>query len=505
MRRDRISLCKSRDRLAYNTFFQWEIWRHLIRGATCYIIPDEIICDSQLFCDFIFENKIKEITISPSLMQTIINTVAADRIISKLSALEVIWFTGEAVNKNLKYQLLDRLPSTRLINYYGLSECATIAVDYLRESEDLPSGFCSVGTPFEEDKVILLDENGNQVSPGNEGEIYVNSPCMFQEYLNKPSLTADSFIDINGSRFFRTGDLAVILPSGKLEIRGRCNSMVNLRGYNISLAGIENTLLEHPEIKSCVVILQGKEEAEKRLIAYFVSQEQGKSPEEVGQLKLSLRHHLQECLPPYMIPGVFVAIEEIPLTPIGKLDRSKLPIPDHSRPKLAVPLVKSKMEAMGAEVLVLSADVANQQQMEAVIAQAEDRFGSINGVIHSVMFTREKALSSIAKTTNTQVQNHCLGKVAGTLILSKVFQNKHLDFCILLSSIASVLGATSHVAYSAANLFMDAFVHQQNKTNAIPWLSVNWEETDQGDYQIGATWIQFTITPEEGIQAFERI
>ncbi|WP_293112911.1 AMP-binding protein [Moorena sp. SIO4G3] len=215
LRREQVSLSKSGYPIAY-VLFQWEIYRPWIKGSTTYIIPDEIIYDHQLFLDFIYQNKIKEITISPSLIQSIFNTVVVDCIISKLSGLEVIWVTGEALTKQLKSKLIDRLPSTRLLNFYGINECFTIAIDNLREIEDLPSGFCAVGIPFEDDEIILLDQNGQQVTPGNEGEMYIRSPCMFREYLNKPKLTADSFVDINGNRFFRTGDLAAILPNGKL-------------------------------------------------------------------------------------------------------------------------------------------------------------------------------------------------------------------------------------------------------------------------------------------------
>ncbi|MDY7005043.1 MAG: SDR family oxidoreductase [Cyanobacteriota bacterium] len=343
LRLEQVSLSRPGYPIAY-VLFPWEIYRPWIKGATIYIVPDEIIYDHEVFLDFIYQNKIKEITISPSLIQSIFNTVEIETITAKLSGLEVVWVTGEALTQQLKYQLIDRLPSARLLNYYGINECFTVAIDNLRESEDLPSGFCAVGMPFEDDEIILLDENGQQVPPGNEGEMYIKSPCLFQAYLNKPELTAQKLVELNGDRFFRTGDLAAILPNGKLEIRGRCNYMVNLRGYNVSLVGIENTLLEHPEIKSCVVILQGKEEAEKKLIAYFVPQKQSTEFQQIRELKLRLRHHLQDNLPPHMIPSVFVAIDKIPMTPMGKLDRRQLPSIDHSRPELAVPLVKSQSD-----------------------------------------------------------------------------------------------------------------------------------------------------------------
>ncbi|NET63722.1 MAG: SDR family oxidoreductase [Moorea sp. SIO1G6] len=343
LRREQVSSSKSGYPITY-LLFPWEIYRPWIKGATLYIVHDEIIYDHEQFLDLIFQNKIKELTISPSLIQSIFNTVEIETITAKLSGLEVVWVTGEALTQKLKYQLIDRLPSARLFNFYGINECFTVTIDNLRESEDLPSGFCAVGIPFEDDEIILLDENGQQVTPGKEGEMYIKSPCLFQAYFNKPELTAEKLVDLNGNRFFRTGDLAAILPNGKLEIRGRCNYMVNLRGYNVSLAGIENTLLEHPEIKSCVVIIQGKEEAEKKLIAYFVPQKQITEAQEIRELKLRLRHHLQDHLPPHMIPSVFVVIDKIPMTPMGKLDRRQLPSLDHSRPELAVPLVKSQSD-----------------------------------------------------------------------------------------------------------------------------------------------------------------
>ncbi|MDJ0797465.1 MAG: SDR family oxidoreductase [Calothrix sp. MO_167.B12] len=167
------------------------------------------------------------------------------------------------------------------------------------------------------------------------------------------------------------------------------------------------------------------------------------------------------------------------------------------------------MEAMGAEVMVLNGDIAHRQQMEAVVAQAEARFGKINGVIHSVMFTGDKALCSIKEITKTDIWQHFQGKVQGTIVLSKVLQNKNLDFCILMSSIASVLGGLGDIAYSAANLFMDVFVHQHNRSNSVPWLSVNWETWEfpkqEQNYEIAAALAEFAITPEEGIQAWERV
>ena len=169
-----------------------------------------------------------------------------------------------------------------------------------------------------------------------------------------------------------------------------------------------------------------------------------------------------------------------------------------------------QMETLGAEVLVLSADVADSQQMESAIALAESRFGKINGVIHSVLFTGAKSWCSIEEIDKVECQQHFQGKVRGTLVLSKLLQDKKLDFCLLMSSLSSVIGGLELVAYSAANLFMDAFVERQSKMTNVPWISVNWEkwevEKEELAYaRIGASLDEFAIVPEEGIELLERI
>ncbi|NEP26943.1 AMP-binding protein [Moorena sp. SIO3I6] len=131
LRREQVSPSKSGYPITY-LLFPWEIYRPWMKGATLYIVPDEIIYDHERFLDFIFQNKINEITISPSLIQSILNTVKIETITAKISGLEVVWVTGEALTQQLKYQLIDRLPSARLLNYYGINECFTVAIDNLR-------------------------------------------------------------------------------------------------------------------------------------------------------------------------------------------------------------------------------------------------------------------------------------------------------------------------------------------------------------------------------------
>jgi len=170
------------------------------------------------------------------------------------------------------------------------------------------------------------------------------------------------------------------------------------------------------------------------------------------------------------------------------------------------------LEAQGAEVWVASADVALLPQMQAVITMAEERFGQLNGVIHAAGIISQNSFSVIEQTGKTDCEQQFRPKVHGTLVLEKVLQDRKLDFCLLLSSLSSVLGGLGFVAYSGANLFMDAFAHQhnQNPSSRVPWISVNWdgwrfENDTKPSISVGAALTELAITPEEGVNAFQRI
>jgi len=154
------------------------------------------------------------------------------------------------------------------------------------------------------------------------------------------------------------------------------------------------------------------------------------------------------------------------------------------------------LEALGAEILVVSADVANQEQMQAVITQTYERFGALHGVIHAAGV---REINTIQEISRTECERQFQPKVNGLFVLEKVLQGRELDFCLLVSSLSSVLGVLGIAAYPAAHLFVDAFAHRHNQTQPTRWLSVNWDNwlTEEA--------AELGITPKEGIEAFERI
>jgi len=162
------------------------------------------------------------------------------------------------------------------------------------------------------------------------------------------------------------------------------------------------------------------------------------------------------------------------------------------------------LEELGAEILVIGADVSNQDQMQAVVTQAYERFGHIHGVIHAAVgISGEKQFSPIVEISQAECEQHFRAKVHGLIVLEKVLQGRMLDFCVLTSSLSGVLGGLGFVAYSAANHFVDAMAHKHNQTNGVRWTSVNWdgwqveEETEQDP--------TYGVEPEEMLSSEEAV
>ncbi|MDQ1353567.1 MAG: hypothetical protein QG657_3873 [Acidobacteriota bacterium] len=171
-----------------------------------------------------------------------------------------------------------------------------------------------------------------------------------------------------------------------------------------------------------------------------------------------------------------------------------------------------QLKTMGAEMLIFSVDVAHKESMQAVVNKAEKKLGPVNGVIHAAGRVDAELFQAIAAISREKCSAHFLPKVCGIQVLKEIFQGKELDFCLLVSSLSPILGGLGFVAYAAANLFLDAFVHQFNRENpqGQGWLCVNWADWQFGEITnagsaLGASAIELSITPGQGIATFQRI
>lgn len=356
LRRYEISDYKVGDRVACNIFFVWELLRPLLRGATIYVIADDTIYDPKLLVDFLAEHRITETLMTPSLLETVLNSLSAKRIHTALSRLKVLWLNGEVVTLNLRERVLAVLPEkTRLLNTYSISECHDVASLDLRRMAAVDSEFCPVGFSNKDVDARLFDDQLQPVTD-RPGELLIGGPCLARGYLKKPELTSERFVTIDNQRYYRTGDMARYLPDGRIEILGRCDSMVKIRGYSINLGAVESALQQLPTVHNCAAVVDGKEGEAKNLVAYVVpSADATWTINGASGACPALREALSEALPAYSIPNIFVGLDAIPLNPVtGKADRKALPTPP-------------RRSAVDADLPVLPSDASDEDRQTAML------------------------------------------------------------------------------------------------------------------------------------------
>ncbi|MCC5624268.1 SDR family NAD(P)-dependent oxidoreductase [Nostoc sp. CHAB 5715] len=162
------------------------------------------------------------------------------------------------------------------------------------------------------------------------------------------------------------------------------------------------------------------------------------------------------------------------------------------------------LEALGAEVLICRANIANLEQMQAVMTEASKRFGQVHGVIHAAGIKLFRTVQQISKT---ECESQLSSTSYGLVVLENVLQRKELDFCVIISSLASVLGVLGMAAYPAAYIFKDAFVHKHNQTSLVPWLSINYDDwiTQESSVSVNVPKGEdLMMTRQEGLEVFKR-
>ncbi|EKD12578.1 uncharacterized protein L3040_005171 [Drepanopeziza brunnea f. sp. 'multigermtubi'] len=322
------------DRVACNVFFIWEMLRPLLRGATVVCVPDEASYDPVSLVDLLARRKITETLVTPTLLAAVLSR--HPDIQSDLPDLRTLWFNGEVVTTDLARRAIKALPNTRLLNCYSASETHEIACGDIREIIDYERSYCPVGEPLNK-HIYILDENKKKVDVGVRGELFVGGGLLARGYLNLPETTAEAFIpnpfdNTPGSRMYRTGDSARLLPSGVLEITGRVGAMMKIRGYSVVPGKVENAIIELLAVKQCAVIAMG-EGLERQLVAYIV-----RDKEEAGDRAIPIideagyslvaRRTLSASLAQYMIPALWVELDELPTNRVsGKADIKRLPPP----------------------------------------------------------------------------------------------------------------------------------------------------------------------------------
>ena len=228
------------EREAANVFLVWECFRPLLKGAHLFVVPDSIIYDVDSLPEFIEKNAIDRMMFTPSLLDAVLSNPEVQP--KRLQTLKLIIYCGEVVTVALRNKCRELLPACRLHNLYSISECHDCTGSDLTSdaSLDLKRPYCPVGKLLPRVGVLVLDDNMEEVPPGVQGEIFITGPYLARGYLGRPELTAQRFLERNGVRMYRTGDFGYLIRDGELEICGRCDSMVKVRGYSIAAGCAES-------------------------------------------------------------------------------------------------------------------------------------------------------------------------------------------------------------------------------------------------------------------------
>jgi amino acid adenylation domain-containing protein len=294
----------------------WEIFWPLLNGACLVIATPGGHRDASYLLDVITEKQVSVVHFVPSMLELFLAQPGVERCVS----LRLVIASGEPLQLDLQRRFFGRLQAM-LNNLYGPTE-TTVDSTFWNCDPKTSLTIVPIGRPIANTQMYILDRTMHPVPVGVTGELYIGGAGVARGYLNRPALTAERFVvdPFSGdpsSRLYRTGDLGRYLPDGVIEYVGRTDYQVKIRGYRIELGEIEMALRSHERVREAVVEVQ-EEGGDKRLVAYYVAG--GGEDLPAGEL----RSYLRERLPEYMVPAGYVAMEGMPLTANGKVDRKAL-------------------------------------------------------------------------------------------------------------------------------------------------------------------------------------
>lgn len=317
----------------------WELWTPLAIGARLVLLPPAAQRDVHATFAAVVAHDVTVLQVVPSLLAAL-----PEAGLKGVTTLRYLFCGGEPLGA----ELLARsryLARNGIVNLYGPTE-TTIDATFWQAGNEGGGAIVPIGRPIANTRLYLLDGQGRPVPLGATGELYIGGTCVGRGYLHLPALTAERFLPdpfspAPAARMYRSGDLARYLPDGNVEYVGRNDQQVKIRGFRIEPGEIESRLAEHASVREAIVVAREDAPGEKRLVAYVVTA----APVDASALAATLRAHLAERLPDYMVPSAFVGMTALPLTPNGKIDRRALPNPVMQRPMLTQPYEEARSEA----------------------------------------------------------------------------------------------------------------------------------------------------------------
>ncbi len=294
-----------------------EVWSALLNGARVVVVSAEEVLEPQRLGGVLEGEGVSVLWLTVGLFNQY-----AEALKGQLAGLRYLIVGGDRLDPAVIARVLGSHAPQQLINGYGPTETTTFALTHRIERVGEGAHGIPLGRPISNTRVYVLDGAGEPVPVGVAGELYIGGAGVAHGYLNRAGLTAEKFVPDGfggeaGGRLYRTGDVGRWQAGGTIEFVGRNDHQVKVRGFRIELGEIEARLGEQAGVRAAVVVAREDAPGEKHLVAYYVGEAEAEG----------LRLQLREQLPEYMVPGVYMRLDRLPLTGNGKVDRQGLPAP----------------------------------------------------------------------------------------------------------------------------------------------------------------------------------
>lgn len=355
----------------------FELWGPLLNGARIVIAEPDTLLSPPRLAEFLHRYEVSVMFLTTAAF----NTVAAEEP-TAFAGLVTLMFGGERVDPGSVRRVLRAGPPARLLHVYGPTEATTFASWHEVRSVDEDARTVPIGRPIANTELLVLDEEQRLVAPGAEGELCIGGPGLALGYLGDAELTSRCFVPHlyrYGQVLYRTGDIVVQNGDGVIDIRGRTDEQVKIRGFRIEPGEVETQLRSAPGVGAAVVVAR-REASDVHFLAAYVTPLRG------AVLDLArVRAYLRERLPAHLVPATLTALEVLPQTPNGKVDRSALP-----DPRAGGPAAGSVDEQPGTDLERAVASIWGRvlRMDPAAIARGQDFF-ELGG--HSLLLTQVAA------------------------------------------------------------------------------------------------------------------
>ena len=293
----------------------------LALGGTLFALPSAVTQDFKQLFETILSLPIAIWTSTPSFADMAL--LSDDFNSQKLPQLTHFYFDGEELTVKTAQKLRDRFPQARIINAYGPTE-ATVALsavavtdEMLQNCKRLPIGYTKADSP-----TFVIDEEGQKLPNGQQGEIIVCGPAVSKGYLNNPEKTAEAFFEFEGLPAYHTGDVGSMTDEGLLLYGGRMDFQIKFNGFRIELEDVSQNLNKSKYVESAVAVPRyNKDHKVQNLLAYVILKDGvAEQFEREIDITKAIKEDLQDIMMSYMMPSKFLYRETLPLTPNGKID-----------------------------------------------------------------------------------------------------------------------------------------------------------------------------------------